>query len=60
VAGTKSKGRSRKTWNECVEHDLKSKHLKAEMAYDWNQWRGLIGESRPSRAIMEKTDDKRG
>ena len=59
VAGTKSKGRSRKTWEECVKKDLNCRSLKAEMAQDRSNWRSLIGRQRPTRASMEKMDVKR-
>ena len=59
VAGTKSKGRSRKTWDECVKKDLDCRSLKAGMAQDRSNWRGLIGGQRPTRASMEKKDVKR-
>ena len=59
VAGTKSKGRSRKTWEECVKKDLNCRSLKAEMAQDRSNWRSLIGGQRPTRASMEKKDVKR-
>jgi len=32
VAGPKNRGRSKKTWGECVKQDLRSLHLKAERA----------------------------
>jgi hypothetical protein len=54
VPGPKSRGRSRKTWGECVRHDLRSGGLRAEWAQNKNQWKGLIGGNRPTRASMEK------
>ena len=59
VDETKSKGRSRKTWEECVKKDLNCRSLKAEMAQDRSNWRSLIGRQRPTRASMEKKDVKR-
>jgi hypothetical protein len=54
VVGTKGRGRSRKTWEECVKKDLNSRSLTAEMAQDREKWRDLIGRKRPTRASMEK------
>ena len=59
VAGTESKGRSRKTWEECVKKDLNCRSLKVEMAQDRSNWRSPIGRQRPTRASMEKKDVKR-
>ncbi len=54
VAGPKGRGRSRKTWGECVRQDLQSLNLKAEWAQDRTKWKGLFGGNRPTRASMEK------
>jgi hypothetical protein len=43
VAGRRGRGRSKKTWEECVRQDLKSLGLKKESAQDRTRWRGLIG-----------------
>jgi len=43
VAGAKSRGRSRKTWSECVKTDLRSVGLKKEWAQDRVEWKRLIG-----------------
>ena len=55
VAGAKSRGRSKKTWSECVKTDLRS--LKLDMKKEWAQdrveWRRLIGGNRPTRASAE-------
>ena len=53
VAGAKSKGRSRKTWSECVKTDLRSLGMKREWAQDRVEWRRLIGGNRPTRASAE-------
>ena len=48
VTGEKTRGRSRKTWEECVKNDLKQLGLKKEWAQDRIVWRGLIkGKSNP-------------
>ena len=47
VAGAKSRGRSRKTWSECVKTDLRSLGMKKEWAQDRLEWRRLIGGNRP-------------
>ena len=54
VAGAKSRGRSRKTWSECVKTDLCSLGLNKERAQDRVEWRRLIGGNRPTRASAEK------
>ena len=46
VVGTKRRGRSKKTWEECVRQDLKRLGLKKEWAQDRTKWRGLIGGKR--------------
>ena len=43
VAGAKGRGRSRKTWSECVKMDLHSLGLKKEWTRDRMEWRRLIG-----------------
>ena len=53
VVGPKSRGRSKKTWKECVQHDLQSLGLKAEWAQDRIKWRGLIGGACPTRASTQ-------
>ena len=42
VMGPKSKGRSRKTWDECVRHDLQSGGLDPRWTQNKTQWRSLI------------------
>jgi hypothetical protein len=54
VVGTKSRGRSRKTWKECVENDMSLLGLKKEWVHDRAKWRGSICGNRPTRASMEK------
>ena len=44
VTGEKTRGRSRKTWEECVKNDLKWLGLQKERAQDRIVWRGLIKE----------------
>jgi len=53
VAGAKSRGRSRKTWSECVKTDLRSLGPEKEWAQHRVEWRHLIGESRPTCASTE-------
>ena len=53
VAGAKSRGRSRKTWFECVKTDLRSLGMKKAWAQDSMEWRRLIGGNRPTRASAE-------
>ena len=42
IEDTKNRGRSRKTWDECVRQDLDRFGLKKEMAQDRRAWKGLI------------------
>ena len=53
VAGEKIKGRGRKTWGECVRHDLRSGGLKEAWAQDKIKWKSDWGGNRPTRASME-------
>jgi len=53
-AGPKGRGRSKKTWSECVRQDLQSLNLKAEWAQDRTKRKGLFGGNHPTRASMEK------
>jgi len=59
VVGQKNRGRGRKTWGECVRHDLQTLGLKAESAQDRNEWWNLIRGIRPIHASMEKRTLKR-
>ena len=49
----KSRGRSRKTWAECVKHDLQSLGLRAERAQDRNECGSLFRGIRPTLASMK-------
>ena len=42
VPGPKSKGRSRKTWDECVRYDLHSGGLNPQWVQNRTLWRGFI------------------
>ena len=42
VDGVKRKGRSKKTWRECVRNDMVSLGLKRDWALDHVRWRGCI------------------
>lgn len=59
AVGRRGKGRPRKTWEECVVHDLHQLGLKKESALDRTEWRGLIGGKRPTRAERGQGDVKR-
>ena len=59
VVGQKSRGKGRKTWAECVKHDLKSLGLMVEWAQNRNEWKNLIRGNRPAHANMEKRTLKR-
>ena len=45
VSGCVGRGRGRKTWNECVENDLKRLNLNPSMASDRESWRWLVRTS---------------
>jgi hypothetical protein len=53
VAGARGRGRSKKTWSECVKKDLSSLGLKKEWTQDRAEWKRLIGGNRPTRASAE-------
>ena len=56
VAGPKSRGRHKKTWDECVRHDLRSLNLKAEWAQDRTKWRAhLEGTVQPVLSMEKRT-----
>ena len=42
VTGNVGKGRSKKTWKECVENDLKRPSLDTSVATDRESWRRLV------------------
>ena len=56
---SREKGRPRKTWEECVMHDLHQLGLRRESALNGVVWRGLIGGKRPTRAERGQSDVKR-
>ena len=57
--GRRGKGRPRKTWEECVMHDLHQLGLSRESALERVEWRGLIGGKHPTRAERGQSDVKR-
>jgi hypothetical protein len=45
VAGHRSRGRGKKTWNECIVKDMRKMGLKKEDAQDRSVWRtGILGK----------------
>ena len=56
VPGPKSKGRGRKTWDECVRHDLRSGDLNPQWAQNKTLWKSLIG-GKPSNPCMHGEAD---
>ena len=42
VEGVRCRGRNRKTWNKCVENDMKVLGLHAELAVFRDMWRYFI------------------
>ena len=53
MAGPKGKGRSKKTWDECVRHDLRLVGLKAEWAQNKYGRNKLEGTVQPVQAWKE-------
>jgi hypothetical protein len=53
VVGARSRGRGKKTWDECVRRDMVQLDLKREWAQDRGKWRNLIWGGRPIHASME-------
>jgi len=59
VDGIRGRGRPKKSWRECVNTDMRSLGLAAEVAQDRVTWRNVIAGNRPTHASMEsgrKTD----
>jgi len=54
VVGSRSRGRGKKSWCECVKGDMKAMGLRAEWARDRVRWRGLLSGKRLTRASMDK------
>ena len=50
VEGVKQKGRSRKSWEECVRNDLTSLGLKRDWALDHVRWKGCMCGNCPINA----------
>ena len=42
MEGARGRGRSRKTWEQCVEDDMKLLSLPSEWAYFRDMWRDLF------------------
>jgi len=59
VDGQRCRGRSRKTWMQCVEEDMKQGKLCGDVAQDRVDWRIRIREDRLTRASTEKQTLKR-
>ena len=45
VPGTRGRGRPRKTWTECVVHDLQTHNLNDVDPHDKKKWRKQIKDS---------------
>jgi hypothetical protein len=54
VEGVIGRGRSGKTWGECVKGDMDFLRVRPEWARDRGLWRSSILGTRPTRASMEK------
>ncbi len=59
VAGERGRGRSRKTWKECIADDMRKMKLRREDAQDHVLWRSGILGNRPTRASAETRTLKR-
>ena len=55
----RGEGRPRKTWEECVMHDLHQQGLRMESALDRAEWRGLIRGNRPTPAERRQREVNR-
>ena len=53
VAGKRSQGRPRKTWEQVIEADLHSSRLNREMAQDRKSWKSKIAMNSPTHASVE-------
>ena len=58
VPGRKGRGRSRKTWDECVRTDLRKGGIDAQCAKDRDEWKNLIG-GKPSNPCLHGEADAR-
>ena len=54
VAGDTGRGRSRKTWHDCVKEDMRKLGLQSEDAQNRSAWRTSTGGNRLTRACMDK------
>jgi len=54
VEGTRRKGKGRKTWQECVNEDMKRMGLRRCDAQDRTVWRNGVFGKRPTSASAEK------
>ena len=59
VAGSRGRGRGRKTWNECVVEDMRRLRLKREVAQDRAAWRRAISGKPSDPCKHGNTDVKR-
>ena len=56
VAGGRGRGRSKKTWRECVAEDMRVLGLEQRDVHDMLGWRKGIMGNRLTHASMETTD----
>ena len=59
VEGSRGRGRSRKTWNECVVDDMRKIGVTREDAQDRAVWRSAIMGNRLTRASADNTNNRR-
>ena len=59
VEGLRGRGRSRKTWNECVVDDMRKIGVTREDAQDRAVWRSAIMGNRLTRASADNTNNRR-
>ena len=59
VEGSRGRSRGRKTWQECVDEDMRVLKVKREDAQDRVTWRRAILGSRLTRTSADEKDVKR-
>ena len=59
VEGKRDRGRPNKTWDECVNEDIREYGLNRNMAQDRDLWRSVVRGNRPTCASTKKRTLKR-
>ena len=47
VEGTRTRGRPRRRWKDCIENDLREKGLNGNEVHDRKEWKRLVRISDP-------------